>query len=324
MMKSILVFIDGTICDTRQRHHYNMETLNFNKRETIIKDKPIPNSVICLIKLSNTYEIVYLGARPKFTIDHTKEWLDQEGFPKGDVYLGETQKDRIEIIKEIKEKYNFIAGVGDRWDDNELHLELGCLSIILEEFNGKWDFVYNYIMNYERKTKIAQNEIHLKGKIEGLARVLPKLYSKYGEGMWEVYFNEVLKMAEENREDRKKEDLDSFDKFKLNPQDLRDVAKWEELINEQDWESNEAFGLQDKETVVATKNHFEMKVTRCRYAEIWKECGFPEIGYQIHCRTDFIWWDRPGWNPKLRFKQPKTLMKGDKYCLFIQYMPNKE
>ncbi len=323
-MKSILVFIEGTICDTRQRHHFGIKTLEFNKREAIIKDKAVPNSVNCLNKLSNRYEIVYIGARPKFTIDYTKEWLEKEGFPKGDVYLGETQKDRLEIIKKINKKYNFIAGIGDRWDDNELHLELGCLSIILEEFNGKWDFVCNYIMNYERKIKITQNEIHLKGKIEGLARVLPKLYNKYGDGMWEVYFNAVLKMAEETREERRKEDLELFERFNLNPRNLRDVSKWEELVNEQEWEINEAYGLQDTETVEATKNRFEMKITRCRYAEIWKEFGFPEIGYQIHCRTDFAWWDRPAWDPKVRFKQPKTLMKGDEYCLFIQYIPDED
>ena len=164
-MKSLLVFIDGTICDTRQRHHYGVESPEFNKRESILKDKPVPNSVVCLTTLSNKYEIVYIGARPKFTIDFTKEWLEQEGFPKGDVYLGETQTKRLEIIKEIKRKYNFLAGIGDRWDDNELHLELGCLSIIVEEFNGTWDFVCDYIMTYEMKTKSSQNELHLKGHL---------------------------------------------------------------------------------------------------------------------------------------------------------------
>lgn len=90
---------------------------------------------------------------------------------------------------------------------------------------------------------LKQNEIHLKRKIEGLARVLPKLFNKYGEGMWEVYFNEVLKMAEETREERREEDLELFKRFNLNPQDLRDVTKWEELLNEYNWEDNKAFGL---------------------------------------------------------------------------------
>lgn len=321
-MKSILVFIDGTICDTRQRHHYGVESLEFNTREAILKDKPVPNSVTYLNTLSNHYKIVYIGARPNFTIDFTKEWLDQEGFPEGDVYLGETQTKRLKIIKEIKKKYNFLAGIGDRWDDNELHLELGCLSIILKEFEGNWDFVYNYIIDYEKKMKIKHNEIHLKGKIEGLARVLPKLYNKYRDELWEVYFNAVLNMAEESREERRKEDLESFDRFNLNPESLKDFAKWEELINEEGWENNEAYGLQDIETVEATNNRFVNKITRCRYAEIWRELGFPEIGYEIHCHSDYAWWDHPAWNPKVRFKQPKTLMKGDDCCLFILFLPD--
>jgi hypothetical protein len=201
-------------------------------------------------------------------------------------------------------------------------LEIGCLSIILKEFEGNWDFVYNYIIDYEKKMKIKHNEIHLKGKIEGLARVLPKLYKKFGDELWEVYFNAVLNMAEVSREERRKEDLESFNRFNLNPKNLKDVAKWEELVNEEAQENNEAYGLQDIETVEATNNRFVMKITRCRYAEIWGELGFPEIGYEIHCHSDYAWWDRPAWNPKVRFNQPKTIMKGDDYCLFIQFLPD--
>lgn len=271
---------------TSKTSNWNTDIRFFNKREAIIKDKAVSNSVN---KLSNRYNLVYIGARPEFTIEYTKEWLEKEAFPNGELYLGQTQKDRLEIVKKINNKYDFIAGIGDRWDDNELHLEIGCLSIIIKEFEGKWDFVYNYIIDYEQKTKIKQNEIHLKGKIEGLARVLPKLYNKYRDELWEVYFNAVLNMPEESREERRKEDLESFDRFNLNPENLRDVAKWEELINEEGWENNEAYGLQDVETVEAKSNRFVMKITRCRYAEIWHELGFPEIGYEIHCHSDYAW-----------------------------------
>jgi hypothetical protein len=322
-MKSILVFIDGTICDTRHRHQIGVQNPEFNKRENILKDKAVVNSVRVLKELSNQYNIVYLGARPIFTNECTKEWLEKEGFPNGDVYLGETQRDRIEIIKKIKDKYDFIAGIGDRWDDNELHLEIGCLSIILKEFEGKWDFVYDYLLDYERKLKITQNEVHLKGKIEGLARVLPKLYATYGDAMWSVYFKAVLDMAEKSREERRKEDLASFDKFNLTPEDLRDVAKWEELMHEEGWKDNEAYGLQDMEILQATNNRFIMKITRCCFAELWRELGLPEIGYEIHCHTDYAWWDRPAWNPKVRFNQSKTLMNGDDCCLFIQFLSDE-
>jgi hypothetical protein len=319
-MNSILVFIDGTICDTRHRHQNGTDSSNFYKRENILKDRPVANSVVALQKLSKRYHIIYIGARPEFTLEYTKEWLEREGFPNGEVYLGETQKERLDIVSEIKNEYDFFAGIGDRWDDNELHLEIGCLSIILKEFEGNWDYIYHYLIECERKLKIRENEIRLRGKIEGLVRVLPKLHAKYGDNMWDIYFNAVIETAERSREIRKKEDLASFDKFNLNPKDLRDVAKWEELMHEEEWENNEAYGLQDMEIVEATKNRFVLKVTRCRYAEIWRELGHQDIGYEIHCHTDYAWWDRPAWNSNVRFNQPKTIMKGDDCCLFIQVL----
>ena len=63
------------------------------------------------------------------------------GFPKGPVYLAQTQAERLGIVKQLRDRFEFAAGIGDRWDDNELHLELGCLSIILKEHEGNWDTV---------------------------------------------------------------------------------------------------------------------------------------------------------------------------------------
>lgn len=119
-------------------------------------------------------------------------------------------------------------------------------------------------------------------------------------------------------------DLASFAQYGLNPQDLRDVAKWEEITRAEEWETDTAFGLQDSELVEATERRFVHRVTRCRYAELWREQGRPDIGYQVHCRCDAAWWDRPPWNPNVRFEQPKTLMQGDDCCLFVQYLPDSQ
>lgn len=145
-MEAVLVFIDGTICDTRHRHHLYGSS-DFNKKEEILKDLPTPGSVQCLNELSQKYKIIYMGARDDSLVKITEEWLIKSGFPQGEIYLAESQNERIEIIKNIQEKYDFIAGIGDRWDDNELHLEMGCLSIILKEFNGNWNTVRKYLIN---------------------------------------------------------------------------------------------------------------------------------------------------------------------------------
>jgi hypothetical protein len=322
-MKAILVFIDGTICDTRPRHSL-IGTPDFYQRERMFEDQPVQGSVKCLNELSPRYEIVYIGARPNSTRQYTEEWLKKMGYPKGALYLAESQKDRLSLIREMGGKFDFIAGIGDRWDDNELHSEIGCLSIILQEYEGRWDTVADRIDRYHHQWKVEENRIHLKGKVEGLARVCPLLLSRYGDQLWDSYLGSVLEMAENTREKRREEDLASFAQYGLAPADLRDAAKWDEILREEDWENNPVYGLQDFELVEATQHRYSHKVTRCLYADLWKEHGKPEIGYQIHCRTDMAWWDRPAWNPNVRFEQPKTLMQGDDYCLFIQFLPDRE
>ena len=144
-MKAILVFIDGTICDASQRYHLGIGTPDFYRHEEILKDAAVPGSVHCLQELAQRYQLVYIGARPAFTSPFTEEWLAQMGFPAGPVYLGETQAERLVLVKELCDKFDFIAGIGDRWDDNELHLEIGCLSIILQEHAGDWASVPRHL-----------------------------------------------------------------------------------------------------------------------------------------------------------------------------------
>ena len=245
------------------------------------------------------------------------------GFPKGVLYLAENQAGRLSLVAEMKGKHDFIAGIGDRWDDNELHSELGCSSIILKEFDGNWETINERVDKYHRKWKIEANQTHLRGKVEGLARVCALLLSKYGDPLWEAYLGSVLEMAEDTRTKRRSEDLACFTQHTLDPTDLRDAAKLDEILREEDWENNPVYGLQEFELIEATQFRYVHKVTSCYYADLWKKQGRPDIGYQIHCRTDRAWWNRPAWNPDVQFEQPKTIMQGDDYCLFIQSLPGR-
>ncbi|WMJ85603.1 hypothetical protein [Anaerocolumna sp. MB42-C2] len=143
-MDSILVFIDGTICDQRNRIHL-ADTPDFNTEDNILSDLPTNGSIECLRELSVKYKLIYIGARHNSYIDVTRKWLKKVGFPEGEVYLGDNQEERMKIVLELKDKNNFIAGIGDRWDDNELHLAIGCKSIILQEWEPNWDTVIKYI-----------------------------------------------------------------------------------------------------------------------------------------------------------------------------------
>src|SRR5512139_835339 len=165
MMKAILTFIDGTICDASQRYPLGIGTPEFYRREEMLKDAAVPGSVQYLQELARHFEVVYIGARPVFTLPYTEEWLAQAGFPHGHICLGETQAERLALVRELREKFDFIAGIGDRWDDNELHLEIGCLSIILQEHAGDWAGVSQRILSYQRRQKVRENEWHLRGKV---------------------------------------------------------------------------------------------------------------------------------------------------------------
>lgn len=319
-MKAILVFIDGTICDDRSRHHL-LGTAMFHMREQILQDTPVPGSVESLQRLAGVYKIVYIGARLVDTQAATQDWLRSSGFPEGRVTLGESLSDRMKTVKQLKNEYDFIAGIGDRWDDNALHVELGCLSLILQEYAGDWSGVYDRIRGYHKDQVIARNKGFVDGKVEGLARVCPLLLKKLGPQMWEHYQQSVREMSESSREERRLEDLQSLAEHHLDPADLRDMATWYRLLDEENWETESLFGLQERELVKNSRSQYVEKVTRCYLAELWKKHGLPEVGYQIHCRTDAAWWDRPAWNPAIRFEQPKTLMRGDDHCLFVQTIP---
>ena len=148
MRDSVLVFIDGTVCDLTHRHNLK-GTAEFEKESEIMKDTAVGDAVVCMLELFEKYDLVYIGARSKNTVDITRKWLNTSGFPGGMVVAGSSQRERMSIVKELKKETHFIAGIGDRWDDNELHLELGCLSIILEEYNCNWDTVRKYLLDIE-------------------------------------------------------------------------------------------------------------------------------------------------------------------------------
>ena len=58
----------------------------------------------------------------------------------------------------------------------------------------------------------------------------------------------------------------------------------------------------------------DFNVTRCQYAEFYKELGLPELGYLFHCNRDFAM--VKGFNPKLTLKRSQTIMEGATHCDF--------
>jgi len=58
----------------------------------------------------------------------------------------------------------------------------------------------------------------------------------------------------------------------------------------------------------------DFNVTRCKYAEFYKEMGLPELGYLFHCSRDFAMVE--GFSRSLTLKRTQTIMEGASHCDF--------
>jgi len=66
----------------------------------------------------------------------------------------------------------------------------------------------------------------------------------------------------------------------------------------------------------------DFNVTRCRYAEFYKEMGLPELGFLFHCNRDFAMVE--GFSPDLKLKRTQTIMQGGTHCDFRFERKNRE
>ena len=67
-----------------------------------------------------------------------------------------------------------------------------------------------------------------------------------------------------------------------------------------------------KEIVEDTENAFELKVTKCIWAETFINLEAADIGFAHVCHGDYAWAE--GFNPKIKLIRDKTLMQGHDHC----------
>jgi hypothetical protein len=63
-----------------------------------------------------------------------------------------------------------------------------------------------------------------------------------------------------------------------------------------------------------SENRLVFAVTRCRYAEMYRELGIPEPGVLLSCNRDHAFLE--GFNPKLKLTRAKPIMGGADFCDF--------
>jgi hypothetical protein len=68
------------------------------------------------------------------------------------------------------------------------------------------------------------------------------------------------------------------------------------------------------EVVEEGENALAFNVTRCRYAEMYRDMGIPRLGPALSCSRDFALIE--GFNPRIRLTRTQTLMEGAPFCDF--------
>ena len=76
------------------------------------------------------------------------------------------------------------------------------------------------------------------------------------------------------------------------------------------------------EVVQETRTAYDFNVTRCRYAEMYRALGIPELGAVLSCGRDYALGE--GFNPHLRLTRTQTIMEGAPFCDFRYRMEHPE
>jgi hypothetical protein len=77
------------------------------------------------------------------------------------------------------------------------------------------------------------------------------------------------------------------------------------------WTAEDALRI---ETVKSTGTEFHFNVTRCRYAEMYREMGLAELGAILSCNRDGAFCE--GYDPRLKLTRTQTIMGGASHCDF--------
>jgi predicted nucleic-acid-binding Zn-ribbon protein len=73
-------------------------------------------------------------------------------------------------------------------------------------------------------------------------------------------------------------------------------------------------GGMDVQLIGESEDHLDFTVTRCGYAEFYKELGLADLGVRVHCNRDHAM--VVGFNNELELSRSQTIMAGATCCDF--------
>ena len=81
-------------------------------------------------------------------------------------------------------------------------------------------------------------------------------------------------------------------------------------------------GALEVDIVEQTDDTFAFNVTRCQYAEMYRELGMADLGAALSCNRDGTMVE--GFNPDIEFTRTQTIMGGADHCDFVYRLPASE
>ena len=79
----------------------------------------------------------------------------------------------------------------------------------------------------------------------------------------------------------------------------------------EDWKKGDAYRM---DVLERSEEKLSFNVTRCRYAEMYRALGIPEVGALLSCNRDFSLVE--GFNPDVKLTRTQTVMEGASHCDF--------
>ena len=73
-------------------------------------------------------------------------------------------------------------------------------------------------------------------------------------------------------------------------------------------------GALETEVIEKSDTRYRYNVTRCRYAEMYRDMGLGEIGHLLSCQRDATFCE--GYDKRLALKRTQTIMQGASHCDF--------
>jgi hypothetical protein len=73
-------------------------------------------------------------------------------------------------------------------------------------------------------------------------------------------------------------------------------------------------GALEREVLEESPTRYRFNVTRCKYAEMYRDMGLGEIGHLLSCQRDGTFCE--GYDKRIKFKRTQTIMQGASHCDF--------